>query len=214
MPLKVKTKAINRTVMKSGVYEHIINKETERDIQQAELSGLVCVQQPIDSAESPQLLSNYLAKAICQKLEDIEEQQDRVNLINRIMIDAGLLDDKLIVKPTDLLAEVMSQQKAILQAQSKTHTIRPISGFRVSNLFTGGSSTLSLSEEIRREIASADEICFIVSFLKVSGVRLLLDDLTKFCSREGTHLVSSPPPTAELLRQRPLCSWLNCQIQR
>lgn len=57
--------------MKSGIYEHIINKETERDIQQAELSGLVCVQQHIDSAESPQLLSNYLAKAICQKLEDI-----------------------------------------------------------------------------------------------------------------------------------------------
>ncbi|WP_018028370.1 DEAD/DEAH box helicase [Porphyromonas somerae] len=174
--------------MKSGIYEHIINKETERDIQQAELSGLVCIQQPIDSAESPQILANYLAKAIRQKLEDIEEQQDRVNLINRIMIDAGLLDDKQIVKPSDLLAEVMSQQKAILQTQSNTHTVRPISGFRVSNLFTGGSSTLSLNEEIRREIASADEICFIVSFLKVSGVRLLLDELTKFCSREGTRL--------------------------
>ena len=45
-----------------------------------------------------------------------------------------------------------------------------------------------MGEEIRREIASADEICFIVSFLKVSGVRILLDDLKKFCSREGTKL--------------------------
>ena len=45
-----------------------------------------------------------------------------------------------------------------------------------------------MGEEIRREIASADEICFIVSFLKVSGVRILLDDLKKFCSREGTRL--------------------------
>ena len=175
-------------VLKQGIYEQIINQETERNIKQAEQSGLVCVQQPIDSAESPQMLANYLANAIRQKLEDTEEQQDRVNLINRIMIDAGLMDDKQIVKPSDLLAEVMSQQQAALQTQSNTETVRPISGFRVSNLFTGGSSTLSLGEEIRREIASADEICFIVSFLKVSGVRILLDDLKKFCSREGTRL--------------------------
>ena len=174
--------------LKQGIYEQIINQETERNIKQAEQSGLVCVQQPIDSAESPQMLANYLANAIRQKLEDTEEQQDRVNLINRIMIDAGLMDDKQIVKPSDLLAEVMSQQQAALQTQSNTETVRPISGFRVSNLFTGGSSALSLGEEIRREIASADEICFIVSFLKVSGVRILLDDLKKFCSREGTRL--------------------------
>jgi len=175
-------------MLKQGIYEHIINQETERDIQQAEQSGLVCVQQSIDDAESPQMLANYLANAIRQKLEDTEEQQDRVNLINRIMIDAGLIDDKQIVKPADLLAEVMTQQQSALQNQSNTQTIRPISGFRVSNLFTGGSSALSLGEEIRREIASADEICFIVSFLKVSGVRILLDDLKKFCGREGTRL--------------------------
>ena len=175
-------------MLKQGIYEHIINQETDRKMQEAEQSGLVCVQQPIDGAESPQMLANYLANAIRQKLEDTEEQQDRVNLINRIMVDAGLLDDKQIVKPADLLAEVMTQQQSALQKQSYTQTIRPISGFRVSNLFTGGSSTLSLGEEIRREIASADEICFIVSFLKVSGVRILLDDLKKFCSREGTRL--------------------------
>ena len=175
-------------MLKRGIYEHIINQETDRKMQEAEQSGLVCVQQPIDDAESPQMLANYLANAIRQKLEDTEQQQDRVNLINRIMVDAGLLDDKQIVKPADLLAEVMTQQHSALQNQSNTQTIRPISGFRVSNLFTGGSSTLSLGEEIRREIASADEICFIVSFLKVSGVRILLDDLKKFCSREGTRL--------------------------
>ena len=175
-------------MLKQGIYEHIINQETEREMQKAEQSGLVCVQQQIDSAESPQMLANYLANAIRQKLEDTEEQQDRVNLINRIMIDAGLLDDKQIIKPADLLAEVITKQQSALQNQSNTQTIRPISGFRVSNLFTGGSSALSLGEEIRREIASADEICFIVSFLKVSGVRILLDDLKKFCSREGTRL--------------------------
>jgi HKD family nuclease len=82
----------------------------------------------------------------------------------------------------------MTKQQALLQAQARTETIRPISGFRVSNLFTGGSSSLSLGEEIRREIASADEICFIVSFLKVSGMRIILDELKKFCQKEGSRL--------------------------
>ena len=175
-------------MLKKGIYEHIINKETEKQMNESEQSGLVCLKQPMDGAESPQILANYLAKAICQKLEDTEEQQDRVNLVNRIMIDAGLMDEKLITEPSDLLAEVMSQETSILQAESNTRTIRPVSGFRVSNLFTGGNSALSLGEEIRREIASADELCFIVSFLRVSGVRILLDDLKKFCSREGTRL--------------------------
>ena len=85
------------------------------------------------------------------------------------------------------IEEVMSRQQALLQAESRIQTIRPISGFRVSNLFTGGSSLLSLGEEIRREIASANEINFIVSFLKVSGVRILLNDLLKFCQKEGNR---------------------------
>lgn len=175
-------------MLKKGIYEHIINQETEKQINDSEQSGLVCLKQPIDDAESPQILANYLAKAIRQKLEDTEEQQDRVNLVNRIMIDAGLMDEKQITAPSNLLAEVMSQEQSIMQAESNSKTVRPISGFRVSNLFTGGSSAISLGEEIRREIASADELCFIVSFLKVSGVRMLLDDLKKFCIRKGTRL--------------------------
>ena len=175
-------------MLKKGIYEHIVNKETENKIQQSENSGLVCIKQPIDDAESPQMLANYLANAIRQKLEETEEHNERVKIINRIMIDAGLVDEKQIVNDKEILTEVMSHQQSILQNQSNFQTVRPISGFRVSNLFTGGNSTLSLGEEIRREIASANEICLIVSFLKVSGVRIILEDLKKFCNREGSKL--------------------------
>ncbi|MBQ8780027.1 MAG: hypothetical protein IJZ49_09995 [Alistipes sp.] len=43
--------------LKQGIYEHIINQEIDRKMQEAEQSGLVCVQQPIDGAESPQMLA-------------------------------------------------------------------------------------------------------------------------------------------------------------
>lgn len=58
------------------------------------------------------------------------------------MIDAGLIDDKQITAPSDLLAEVMSHEQSIMQSESSSKTVRPISGFRVSNLFTGGSSAI------------------------------------------------------------------------
>ena len=70
-------------MLKKGIYEQIINKETERDIKRAEDDGMVCVQQAIDGAESPHILADYLAKVIRQKLEETENQQDRVNLIKK-----------------------------------------------------------------------------------------------------------------------------------
>lgn len=175
-------------MLKEGIYEHIINKETKGEIEQTEEKNLVCVKNNIDNAESPQILADYLAKVIRNKLEEIEEQQDRVNMINKILSEAGLLEEMQIVDYDNLLTEVMTHQQYLFQSQSRSQTIRPISGFRVSNLFTGGGSALSLGEEIRREIASADEICFIVSFLKVSGIRILMDDLKKFTQKEGSRL--------------------------
>lgn len=179
-------------MLKKGVYEHVIDQITKQHINEIEQQNMFCIRQSIDNAESPQILSNYLAKVICQKLEEIEDQQDRVNLINNILSEAGLIDGMKIADPSNLLTEIMSQQQAQLQRHPQTQrllpTVRPISGFRVSNLFTGGNSSLSLGEEIRREIASANEIIFIVSFLKVSGVRILFNDLLNFCQKEGSRL--------------------------
>lgn len=160
----------------------------EREIHTAETENLVCVREEIDNTEAPQMLADYLAKAIRQKLQETEDLQDRMAIINRILTEYGLIEDVQITDTSNLLMEVMTQEKNLLQQNSRSETIRPQSGFRVSNLFTGGNSALSLGEEIRREIASADEIYFIVSFLKVSGLRLLLEDLKKFCEREGTRL--------------------------
>ena len=98
-------------MLKKGIYEHIINQETERRMDDAEQSGLVCVEQAIDEAESPQILADYLAKAIRQKLEDIEGQQDRVNLVNRIMIDAGLIEDKQIKKQSDSWGDISKEER-------------------------------------------------------------------------------------------------------
>ena len=175
-------------MLKQGIYEHIINQNTEKEIQQAEASNLVCIKEKIDDSESPNMLANYLSKVIKSKLAEAEKVEDRIRLINKILQDTGVIEENQIVDSTNLLNEVINQQQAALQAQTRTHTIRPLSGFNVSNLFTGGNSKISLGEEIRREIASANEIYMIVSFLRLSGVNIILDELKKFCAKEGNKL--------------------------
>lgn len=72
-------------MLKKGIYEHIINEKTERNIQKTEQQDMVCVRKNIDTAESPQMLANYLAQIIREKLEDTDSQQERINLVNNIL---------------------------------------------------------------------------------------------------------------------------------
>ena len=72
---------------------------------------MVCMRQNIDEAESPQILANYLGKVIRQKLEEIENQEDRVNLINNILKEAGIIDEIQIAEPSKLLTEVIADNK-------------------------------------------------------------------------------------------------------
>ncbi len=183
------TNFIYKSIMlKEGIYEKLISQEVEIEIKEAKQYDLVCKTDKMDIAESPSILSKYLANLIGQKLQGEENIQNQVKYINSILHTCGVNESINEVKSEELLMEVMSKDKYRLQQESNTTTVRPISGFRVSNLFTGGNSQLSLGEEIRREIASADRISFIVSFLKVSGLRIFLNDLTNFCKQEGKSL--------------------------
>ena len=49
---------VKKFMLKKGIYEHIINQETEKQINDSEEAGLVCLKQPVDDAESPQILAN------------------------------------------------------------------------------------------------------------------------------------------------------------
>ena len=164
-----------------GIYENLISNETADQIEELTERNLVADRQIIDEAESPKLLSEYIAGVICKKLEDKNmTTEERVDLVNQILTEAGVSNDDIICDTEHLLSEVMTTQEKESKKITEKETIRPLSGFRVSNLFTGGQSKLSLNSEIEKDIATADEICLIVSFLKLSGIRIFIDALHKF----------------------------------
>lgn len=56
----------------------------------------------------------------------------------------------------------------------------PYTRLTQSELFTGSNAGISLESEIKKEILSSDEICWLVSFIKFSGIRIFKEELEEF----------------------------------
>lgn len=168
-----------------GVYENIINK----DIINKNKEGLVIEKAALDSAESPRLFAEYISEAIRHRLEDETlSNQERMEFANNILSEIGVDPGQMIEEPDKILSAVFTQKKIAERSLTKTSIKRPSSGFRSSSLFTGGQSALPLSVEIDKDISSADRIYMIVSFLRLSGLRLIINQLKEFCSQPGHSL--------------------------
>lgn len=172
--------------LSQGIYENIINNEILSEIN--ELTDSSVKKLPIDKDESSVILSSYLSKLLKQKLEDNDSTEDNIKLVNKLIQDFSDSDESLISDNENFLAEVISNQKKIEQTASKSETARPETGFLYSSLFTGRGSKIPLYSEIKKDIESSDEIYFIISFLKLSGLNLIYEDLKKFCNQLGHKL--------------------------
>lgn len=172
-----------------GTYENLITDGLIQDMQTAKREGLVCKQENIDSAESPNMLTEHLSRIIRNRLSDESlTPEERTAFVNRLIEFLGEDQEEKVADDKQMLAAVIStQEEARLQATNNT-LVRPLTGFRSSNLFTGGQSRVPLNSEIERDIESADSISMIVSFLKLSGVNLIYDKLKHFCNIPGHKL--------------------------
>jgi HKD family nuclease len=89
-------------------------------------------------------------------------------------------------------------------------SLLPSTGLRQSELFTGNKSGVSLESEIRKEIETADEIQWIVSFIRFSGLRIFLQALQEFTKKgkkikiiTTTYMGATEPKAIEELAKLP-----------
>ncbi len=181
-------------MVKAGIYEQVINKDLADAI--ANEPDLQPFTSAIDHTEAPKILSSYLASVLEKGLSsngfegDLGEQvrlvNDIVNTIVKATCEVHFEGLSIDPKAEQLLA-LIEKKNIIYQFNEKAGVPRPETSISQSSLFTGAVHEPSMVTELRKEIASSDRIDMLVSFIKWSGLRLLMDELTEFTQRGG-HL--------------------------
>ncbi len=184
-------------MLKLGLYEQLINNLISSKLNAVDKSHYYIKETQLDKAEAALHLSRYLAEVIKSALSSISGEDNierQIDLSNKIL---ALLNQEL--KTTSFNEDIIDVQGKILTAifsrldsdfvniDNRLKQITPYTRFTQSELFTGGATNLkvTLESELKKEILSANEICFLVSFIKFAGIRIFQKELEEFTNNGG-----------------------------
>jgi HKD family nuclease len=180
-------------MLKPGIYEQVINKQLCKEIDAAtdKLSSTT----GIDPAEASKVLAQYISEVVEKGLNNIKDSKsgldDQVKLANRIvstiMSETGepAFDTLTVDERAEQLLALIDKENTIFALDEKAQIIRPKTSIAQSSLFTGAIHEPSMYSELKKEIVSSDRTDMLVSFIKWSGLRLIIDELKAFTMRGG-----------------------------
>ena len=180
-------------MLKPGIYEQVINQIIHSEIEAQ--NDKVITKKRLDTEEASKMLSQYIANIAENYFDTLREKgasiNDLVSALNASLESLNIrkngleLDSFFIHNPGEKLLSVKNKVSVTNGIQEENHMIRPESSISQSSLFTGSLGEPSLYSELKREIQSCDTVDMLVSFIKWSGLRLIIDDLKKFTNNGG-----------------------------
>ena len=188
---------MQNTNISTGVYEQIINRLFLLKLNKVDAERFYIGKKLISKDDAVHILSKYLQHLIEVAFIGTPEDQDVDKYIEFVNSVIRTLGKEFNVDDTDL--DLVDAQKSILTAvidrtnceypdiEKHLRAITPVTSLSRSALFFGGRGPADMESELNKEILCADEICWVVSFIKTSGLNLLWDSLKKFTS-EGKCL--------------------------
>lgn len=181
-------------MLPTGLYEQVINRLLAQELESCEKLFEIA---PIDAAESAKVLAKYLAEIVENGLQILREQggdvQSQIELVNRlvgaIQTETGeaAFGAMSVDERAQQLLALFERGNTAYAVNEATPVVRPETSLAISSLFTGAVHEPSMFSELKKEILSSDRIDMLVSFIKWSGLRLIMEELRAFTLRGG-HL--------------------------
>lgn len=192
-----------------GLYEALLSEGLQRAL--ARHPELRSVFGKVDPEEQPARYAHFISKVLEQALRNESDAATRVRLCNEVIEliigqsgSTHLSEQRLVENEKPLLLEITPTHYA------QSGLPRPETSLVESSLFTGSPSDPQLGSELCQEMATADSVDMLVSFIKWSGLRLLLPSLEELTRRGGalrvittSYMGASDPPAIETLAKLP-----------
>jgi superfamily II DNA or RNA helicase/HKD family nuclease len=159
-----------------GAYDQLITAGLDALIRQ---SALEAHMEPVDQAESTEILAAHLEKVAIQVLDSVPVDR-RLAVANALL--SRLLEE--VTRPganldeADLVASFEDGRAHALLAVGPA-TPRPRNPLRRADLLINARGEPALHEELAAEIASADQVDLLCAFIKWQGLRLLTDAIAE-----------------------------------
>lgn len=176
--------------MKEGLYEQIINKEIQQQLNNLEQEKFIIDKDKIDKEEAKAILSQYISQIIRKSLNYIRDKEkedseklikqieacnDIINILSKVSNEEDIKKYE-IDKNGEMLTALYSKVNNKRALNSKKAT-RPVTPLSQSSLFTGSGQEPNMLGELNKEILSCDSIDLLVSFVKWSGIRCIIESL-------------------------------------
>lgn len=175
--------------LKPGLYESIVNEFIEEGVAEASRENLQAQLRGLDAGDSHDYFAQYLASHIRKAFASLpvtERLEKQVELANRILV---LLADSA---PTSFDRQQSKVLRAeLLIALSLVPIQRADTPLSTNCLMTGTRQDPSLVSQLRKEIATADAVDILCSFIKWGGVRILEESLTQLTTEKPMRVITT-----------------------
>jgi superfamily II DNA or RNA helicase/HKD family nuclease len=173
-----------------GLYDLLITEGLARSLADLDPSRAVVAALKAGSAE---FLADAISRQLSSILDDLsgdeaEKAKRQLELVNDLLVmlrqrvaECSTSGATAAGEVVDLVASPLRVLRAVQRDQQ--FPLSPEIGLGMPWLFTAGKGSPSLLQEIRRELASSDQVDILVSFITVSGVRKLQDVLQQITAK-------------------------------
>lgn len=181
-----------------GIYEQIINQLFKSKLEGYDEKTFYIGKKKIGQEDAILYLSRYLYTLVQGVVDEVARQDNGVEqcvaFVNDVIRELGQkfsienYGEDLIDASNSILTSIIDKSKCDYpsnQIENYLRRITPLTSLTKSSLFTGAKDSINMVSELKKEILSSDRVYVVVSFIRQSGLNMILPELQEFVNRGG-----------------------------